>query len=129
MDEVERMFHDLSRIAPFMEALEKSADAGMFYDLFSGSIVWTDELPKSAPVSLDCLRFILRYRTALLVGEPEPSLELFWQEARRRFPNWIGFSVERIAPSSEIAAYYNNERGRAIRRTRARDRQMSDKGT
>lgn len=112
MNHIEHLFNDLYRIASSMEAMAKRTDAAVFYDLLSGSIIWSDELPKTAPVSLDCLRFVLKYRTGLLVGEPQPSLELFWQEASRRFPNWIGFSSERTKYSEELVRYYVQERRR-----------------
>jgi hypothetical protein len=112
MDHIEALFHDLSRIATSMEHLTKKPDAKVFYDTLSGSIVWTDELPKSTAISLDCLRFVLKYRTGLLVGEPEPSFQLFWQEAQLRFPNWIGFSLERTSYDDELKKYYTKERKR-----------------
>ncbi|QVL31517.1 hypothetical protein KIH39_22130 [Telmatocola sphagniphila] len=70
MNEIERFFHDLSRIAPFMEELVMVPESHFFYDVFSGSIVLPDELPKAAPISFDCLRFVFKYRTGLQVGEP-----------------------------------------------------------
>jgi hypothetical protein len=114
MDEIERLFHDLSLIAPSMESLEKRENAHMFYDVLSGSIVWSDELPGASPVSSDCLRFVLKYRTGLLVGEPEPSFEPFWQEAHRRFPHWIGFSPDRTTYDQKFSIYYNREKRRAV---------------
>jgi hypothetical protein len=112
MDHIEGLYHDLSRIAASMEALKKEDDARAFYDLLSGSLVWSDELPKNGAVSLDCLRFVLKYRTGLIVGEPQPSFELFWQESIRRFPNWIGFSVDRTTQNEALTAYYLQERKR-----------------
>jgi hypothetical protein len=112
MSHIESLFNDLSRIAPLMEAVERKDDSKVFYDALSGSLIWSDELPKSAAVSLDCLRFVLRYRTGLIVGEPQPSFELFWRESIRRFPNWIGFSVERTARNEVLADYYCQERKR-----------------
>jgi len=114
MNEIDQMFHDLSEIASSMERLEKRADARLFFDVLSGSIMWSDELPKAAPVSQDCLRFVLRFRTGLLVGEPEPRGERFWQEARRRFPNWIGFSPERTTYNPSVARFYAEESERAF---------------
>jgi hypothetical protein len=114
MDHIESLYHDLSRIAASMEALKKKDDAKVFYDLLSGSLFWSDELPKTSPVSSDCLRFVLKYRTGLIVGKPEPSFELFWQEAIRRFPNWIGFSVDRTTPNEALTAYYRKERKRML---------------
>jgi hypothetical protein len=114
MNEIEQMFHDLSEIASSAERLEKRADARVFYELLSGSLVWSDELPMTAPVRLDCLRFVLKYRTGLLIGEPQPSCEDFWEEARRRFPNWIGFSPERTTYNASLARFYAEERERAL---------------
>ncbi len=112
MDEIEKLFQDLSLIAPAMESLTKSDHSTPFLERLSGSIVWRDELPKSAPVSMDCLRFVFKYRTGLLIGKPQPKLEAFWQQARKRFPLWIGFSPERVARSEELAEFYRRERRR-----------------
>jgi hypothetical protein len=119
MDHIESLFHDLSKIAKSMEALHAKPDAKVFYDIFSGALYWTDEMPKGGDVSSECLRFVLKYRTGLIVQEPEASFELFWQEAKRRFPNWIGFSSERTAPNQQLAAYYHCERKRVENEARA----------
>lgn len=112
MDAIENLYHDLARVAASMEALEKQDDAKVFYEVLSGSLVWSDELPNTTGVSLDCLRFVLKYRTGLVVGEPQPHFELFWQEAVRQFPKWIGFSAERTIYNGALAAYYRRERKR-----------------
>ena len=119
MDEIEKLFRDLAVIAAAMCAMEKEDDAKVFYDVMSGSLIWTDELPKKAPASLDCLRFVLRYRTGLIVGDPEPSFELFWREATELFPNWIGFSSERCTSNEELAGFYRRERLRVRTQFRA----------
>jgi hypothetical protein len=114
MDVIEQLYNDLSKIAASMEGLERRADAHKFYDILSGAIIWSDELPKSAPVSLDCLRFVLNYRTGLLIGQPEPMNKLFWEEAMRRFPKWIGFMPERVTYNPDLISYYIKERDRSL---------------
>ena len=93
-----------------MEALERKPESRVFYEVLSGSLVWPDELPKAAPMSLDCLRFVLNYRTGLQIGEPRPAFEVFWNEAIRCFPNWIGFSPERMSYNQQLAEFYATER-------------------
>lgn len=110
MNQIESLFYDLSRIAPLMESLKRKDNARVSYDILSGSLIWSDELPKSAHVSLDCLRFVLKYRTGIIVDNPQPSFEQFWQEAVRQFPNWIGFSTERSTPNEALINYYHERR-------------------
>ena len=106
MDHIEALFHDLSRLSTSMEALEKKPNADVFYDLLSGAFIWEDELPQPDGVSLDCLRFVFKYRTGLIIGEIQSNLESFWEEAILRFPNWIGFSAERVEPNEVLAIQY-----------------------
>ena len=101
---------ELSDIARHMESLSKIDDARVRYELLSGSLVWSDELPRD--VDTDCIRFVLRYRTSLILSEPCPEYEALWNEARRQFPQWIGFSPERMAPNQELAEFYARERQR-----------------
>ena len=110
MNSIERCFHDLERIAPAMEALQMKDDAKVFFDLLSGALIWSDEYPRVSDVSVECLRYIVRYRTGLIVGVPQKSFEQFWQEALRRFPKWIGFSAERTSPNELLARYYHEQK-------------------
>src|SRR5438105_12064692 len=103
MNSIDDLFRDLSVIAPAMENLEKKPEARVLYDELSGSLFWTDERPKGALVNGDCLRFVLHYRTGLLIGRPRDTWQHFWLEAKRCFPNWIGFSPERVGYSEKLA--------------------------
>lgn len=109
-----RYLRDLSLLAPAMEAVSKQERAKVFYDLFSGSLVWTDELPKRPVVSLDCLRFVLKHRTGLITGKLEPNYELFWNEAQAQFPKWIGFSADRTAYNPSLVEFYLTEQAKAL---------------
>jgi hypothetical protein len=103
MNSIENVLHDLSIIAPAMNRLHKQAGARVLYDDLSGSLFWTDEWPQSPPVSTDCLRFVFNYRTGLLIGKPMNTWLSFWQEAKRCFPDWIGFLPERVAYNEGFA--------------------------
>jgi hypothetical protein len=111
---IEDYLADLPKIADDMKRLKRSERAVVRYELLSGSLVWSDEFPKGTKASTDCLRFVFRYRTSLILGEPDKPYEIFWNEAQRHFPDWIGFSPDRTSPSSELAAFYFQEKERAL---------------
>lgn len=119
MTNASHLTSDLADIAPYMTALRKDDAATVRYELLSGSLVWSDEIPRDSPVSKDCLRFVLRHRTGLIVGEESPPHGDLWREAVARFPQWIGFSPERVSPNDMLAKYYHAERERVFRELRA----------
>jgi hypothetical protein len=111
---IEKYLTDFPKIAEDMKRLQRSEHAVVRYELLSGSLVWSDEFPKGTKVNTDCLRFLFRYRTSLILGEPDKPYEVFWKEAQRHFPEWIGFALDRTSRSSELAAFYIRERDRAL---------------
>jgi hypothetical protein len=114
MKTIEDCLADLPKIADDMKRLQRSEQPVVRYELLSGSLVWSDEFPKGTTVNTDCLRFVLRYRTSLILGESDKPYEIFWDEARRHFPEWIGFAPDRTSQSSELAAFYVREKERAL---------------
>jgi hypothetical protein len=108
----------LTELAEAVADLSVDEDANVYYEQMSGALVWTDEFPKPRPPRpmpprdvIGCLRFILRYRTTVIIGEPDKMLEFFWNEAQRRCPNWPGFRPERR--SARYAEFYY-EQDRAL---------------
>lgn len=80
----------------------RSEDAVISYELMSGALLWSDEIPdlaqRGAAIDVTCLRPLLRYRTTLILGKPEQRHEEFWSEAKRLFPDWPGFDPDRRSP-------------------------------
>lgn len=77
----------------------------MFYELMSGAIIWTDELIYNNPQyqhlerlesdEVSSMRYIFHYRTQFTLSDPPIKYEPYWLEAKRCFPNWIGFKESR----------------------------------
>jgi hypothetical protein len=97
----------LAEIAHAMNGLAKSPNATVGYELLSDSLWWSDELPADGPtLGEDCLRLILNYRTGLIINQPKPEFLGYWHAAKRAFPKWPGFAVERCTPDEALAAIY-----------------------
>src|SRR4051794_32197583 len=92
---IEDYLSDLPNIADDMKRLNRDEQAVVRFELLSGSLVWSDEFPKGTKANTHCLRFVFRHRTSLIVGESDKPYEIFWSEAKRHFPEWIGFAPDR----------------------------------
>lgn len=105
----------LATIAKVMNALTKSPDAVVHYDMLAGALWWSDERP--APDQLDdsdCLRPVFRYRTSEIISEPEPEYLPFWLAAKNAFPKWPGFDPERCKPDDNLAALYRRSEAKGL---------------
>jgi hypothetical protein len=95
---------DYQKLACFLDALQQDENARMFYDLFADALVWSDEVPpadfpgRESFMASD-LRGLWRFRTTLILGQPEEKRRLGWEEALKWFPNWPGFDAKRRAPA------------------------------
>lgn len=99
-----------------MIACETRPEAVIKYHLLADAIYWTDEIPeKLDSFSENCLRFVLRYRTTLLIGEPDEKWKMHWEVAKREFGGWIGFSSTRCCFSEEIKSVYFGLRTKAFK--------------
>lgn len=98
--QISEEFH---RIAPAMESMQRHFDATVSYHLPADAIYWSDEIPASlSRFGENCLRPVLHYRTSMILGKPEDRWREYWDEATQRFPNWIGFCVERTRCNPEL---------------------------
>jgi hypothetical protein len=94
------------------------------FHLLADAIYWTDEIPPDLDsFSGNCLRFVLRFRTSLIVEQPDERCRRYWETALSQFSNWIGFRDERCRPSEALKAKYfrlrslsEQESGLSIRR-------------
>jgi hypothetical protein len=88
----------LNELASSMQAMRKTPDARIFYDLMSDALLWTDEFPLLVDAdAVSCFRYVLRYRTSIIIGQPEIKYERYWIEAYQLAPEWPGFLAERRA--------------------------------
>lgn len=107
----------LAQVAAFLQELRPSVAASVMYDMASDALVWSDELPAPGVVrvrDLWCLRPVLRYRTTVMLGEPDRQHEDVWNAAQRLFPNWTGFATCR--QSTELAKIYTALRAETVSR-------------
>jgi hypothetical protein len=105
----------LQALAAAMRRMTKSAGATVSYSVLADALYWSDELPRiDDVVADDLIRFLLRYRTTLILGRPDPALEVFWKEGLRQFPRWIGFEPCRQTPSPELERRYKELKDKAM---------------
>ena len=111
---------ELTRISPMMQSLVLSPTATIRYDAASGAVIWSDEVPDPTLArvrDLWCLRPVFRYRTTLIMGEPEQEHEHAWDCAQKLFGKWPGFSPWRR--STDLAATAQRLRKESTARHRA----------
>ena len=97
----------LTSMTPLLNSLSQQPNAPFEYQGVCDGLVWADEIPS---VSLtdeqeQLLRYLIHYRTSLIVEEPVPALAALWYQARRAFPRWPGFASGRWEPSRELSEY------------------------
>jgi hypothetical protein len=98
----------LSELASLMQNTIRCHEAAFTYDILSGALLWSDELPdfrllRKVP-HWSILRFVLRFRMTLILGQPDEELREYWDKARQLFPQWPGFSVDRRSPELHLIA-------------------------
>ena len=113
-DEIEKEYES---IAMQMNIQRRSRFAYLQYHLLAVALFWTDEMPEGiSETGEDALRFVLRYRTSLMLGNPQSEFESLWTAARRTFPHWVGFSTDRCEPSEQLKSRYLRLRRRSMRK-------------
>lgn len=102
----------LMSMNPVFNSLPQRQTSEFEYHGVYDGLVWSDEVPKS-PLSDEqeqVVRYLFQYRTGLIMGESNPSLEPLWNNSMRAFPNWPGFAPERCTPAKALARYVSNAR-------------------
>src|SRR5438132_612508 len=75
----------------------------------SGGLIWTDETNATTPVEVIwALRYLVAYRTGLLLNESRDEFRLLWEHARSLFLQWVGFRPERLQPTPELLKIYRD---------------------
>lgn len=123
MDE-ELLTRELESIAELMDHFRQPAEGPVMYDIPGDALFWHDEVPppseRQPPQPFgSALRLVNRYRTTLILGEPDERLKGVWDIARSLLPNWLGFVPERCSPSDELAKEYWRLKREAERECRA----------
>ncbi len=106
-------FQALRQIAPKLNQLQEDGSARVHYELMSHGLVWTDELPpldQVEPGECTCLRAIWRFRSSLIMGEPEEKFRPAWEEAQKLFPHWPGFLPQRQQMSWQVMFVEQSEK-------------------
>lgn len=115
MDETTQYLGRLRTMAARMGRVAKSAEATVCYSVLADALYWSDEIPEfEDALADDLLRFLLRYRTTLLLGGPNPALEVYWNEAVRQFPQWVGFEPSRQTPTPALKKAYKQLKDKAM---------------
>jgi hypothetical protein len=106
----------LADLAASLNSLKASDLAELRYEVLSDSLYWSDEIPDEAFESddgVEYIRAILRYRTGIIIGEPDPDLHELWTAAMRLFPNWPGFDAARRRQDRDLQEAYRERSSRA----------------
>ena len=107
-----------ARIAAEMDRIRALAGAEIGYDVLSDAITWSDEYPSDLAGRLeefDCIKILLRYRTSVLMGDPDESFKPYWDRAMELFPNWAGFRPSRLVASDELKEFYEHSKKHDMR--------------
>jgi hypothetical protein len=116
MDEWRPYLEALQSLAKKLSSYKLRKSATLKFHILAGALFWSDEVPLWLSAEQDdAMRCLLRYRTSLILGEPEENLKRFWDVGMQHFPDWIGFSKERVTPSPELIAFYRRHEAQVDR--------------
>ena len=102
----------------------------VFYEFLSGGLVWTDETTKATPIEVIWdLRFLVAYRTGLILAKPRDEFKLLWDHSQSLFPRWVGFRPERSQPTPELLDIYRRGRISLEKCLRDMERQITQDPT
>lgn len=77
------------------------------YEILSSALVWSDETNKLLPMEVfQSLRYIVAYRTSLMLNSPREEFKPLWELGLKLFPNWVGFRPERREPTPKLLEIY-----------------------
>ncbi len=103
---------EIDRLTPIMNSLRQRDGANYEYHLMSDAFIWDDEMSSAEIEDDTALRYLLRFRTSMLIGKPIDALKPNWEYARSKWPNWAGFSSERCTYSEEMKREYDDYQSR-----------------
>lgn len=105
-------FDKLRELAPTLNRLIADPEARVHYELFSDSLIWSDEWPPPDRPDLpgQYLRGVFHYRTTLILGRPQERYREGWDLLAELCPNWPGFLPERRQPDAARIRLYQERR-------------------
>jgi|SRR5579875_459617 hypothetical protein len=117
MDELTIYLDALKGLAQKMTSMRLSKSPTLNYHTLADAIYWSDEIPRRLSAEEDdALRALLRFRTSLILSEPEERLKCFWEVGKEFFPTWIGFAEERVSANPSVIEFYQQCVNRLDRR-------------
>lgn len=107
MTDDDRRFDPVRTLTAYAEQLNAICSPGwqpnVFYEIMSGALIWSDETNRNLPAEVIwSLRFVVAYRTSLMLNEPREELKPMCDLGLLLFPKWVGFRPERREPSPEL---------------------------
>jgi hypothetical protein len=107
----DRHFDPLQTLTAYAEHLNAICSPAwwpkVFYEIMSGALVWSDETNKETPVEVIwALRFVVAYRTSLMLNNPREELKPMWDLGLSLFPKWVGFHPERRQSTPKLLQIY-----------------------
>jgi hypothetical protein len=85
-----------------MDGLARDPNARLSYDLLSGGLIWSDEVPNEPIGDMLMFRYLLKWRTDIILEKVHPDVWQYWSAAKSAFPKWPGFAPCRCTPNSEL---------------------------
>lgn len=111
----EELLAEIVAGATRMNALSKSLEATVEYDLLADGLWWSDERPKygdDAISATNVLRCLFHYRTGLITSAPTSQFLELWEAARGWWPDWPGFSPERCRADDVLTTLHKRMKAR-----------------
>lgn len=94
------------------------------YEIMSGALVWTDETNRTIPIKVIwALRYLVAYRTSLMLNAPREELKPMWEHGLTQFPKWVGFRDERRQPTPKLLKIYRHGEAKFLEDLREIERQ------
>jgi hypothetical protein len=83
-----------------LDSQQYDPEAKGSYELMSGALVWSDELPKlseawAVVAQGDIWRFLVAYRASVTLGKEQVAFRAVWEQVVQHAPNWPGLRPER----------------------------------
>jgi hypothetical protein len=101
-------FQTLADHAAQLNALSSPGEGPkVSYEVMSGALIWSDETDGKTPIELIwALRYLVAYRTSLMLNRPREELRPMWDHGLSLFPDWVGFRPERRQPTPHLLQIY-----------------------